>query len=376
MILILMLVFTTSAYAITFTVVEKVDISNIMKITTEKLTELKDSVLDNFPDAKKGAWYLGSISKLYGLDIINGYPDGTFKPNGTITRGEFTKMLVYSKDYEGIETNDTHWAAPVREKAIELGWLEEGEFLDLNKNITRLEMASMITRVSGETVEDLETYSNSLTDFSSISDTELRQEALTSYGLGIVAGYPDQTFRPEETATRAEASAMLIRLLDTNEREKPLIEENLGEAREFQGKIQNPREVFNDYSTNESETLDQRKIDYISMDELPAKVGDWIIYDIKIEKDKIFINQKLRSTGKPVDIVLYDGNYRVRQGTGRFEDEIYTREYPVQYVLDEIKGYPEFEMKDVEYILLLADHEGWGNEIMAVKNPLYEGGGN
>ena len=56
MILILMLVFTTSAYAITFTVVEKVDISNIMKITTEKLTELKDSVLDNFPDAKKGAW--------------------------------------------------------------------------------------------------------------------------------------------------------------------------------------------------------------------------------------------------------------------------------------------------------------------------------
>ena len=48
----------------------------------------------SFSDVSQDAWYYDTVNKLSTLGIINGYPDGTFKPDNTLTRGEFIKMLA------------------------------------------------------------------------------------------------------------------------------------------------------------------------------------------------------------------------------------------------------------------------------------------
>ncbi|MGO4890260.1 S-layer homology domain-containing protein, partial [Anaerobacillus sp. MEB173] len=57
----------------------------------------------NFTDVKAGEWYTGAINALVDAKIINGYKDGTFKPNETITRAELAQMLVtaYNLDLSG-----------------------------------------------------------------------------------------------------------------------------------------------------------------------------------------------------------------------------------------------------------------------------------
>ncbi|MBO8160674.1 MAG: S-layer homology domain-containing protein [Thermosipho sp. (in: Bacteria)] len=220
--LLIAFVFMFSTQAFAFSLQDLVNsIHSIVDITTDKLVELKDLVAKKFSDVDKNGWYIGTISKLFGLGIINGYPDETFRPNGQITRGEFTKMLVYAMGYKEAPTNENHWAAGVREKAIELGWLDKGEFEDLNKPITRLEIASMIARATDESVDNLAAYENQLTDFNTIEDDTLRNRVVKCYALGIIKGYPDGTFKPYNTATRAEASTMIVRLLDKSERVVP-----------------------------------------------------------------------------------------------------------------------------------------------------------
>ncbi|HHX74372.1 MAG TPA: S-layer homology domain-containing protein, partial [Firmicutes bacterium] len=180
-----------------------------------------EEVLQKFSDVKNGDWYISSINTLYGLGVINGYPDGTFKPNGTITKGEFTRMIVSAKNLTVSGNKGGHWAEPYRDKAAELGWINKADYNNLDMNITRLEIASMVARACGETGENLDAFKDNLTDFATITNTTLRNEAITCYSLGIITGYPDQTFKPNKTATRAEASAMLVRMLYKNERQVP-----------------------------------------------------------------------------------------------------------------------------------------------------------
>ncbi|MGO4889629.1 S-layer homology domain-containing protein [Anaerobacillus sp. MEB173] len=56
--------------------------------------DTKNAPAPNFTDVKKGAWYSGSISSLVKAGIVDGYPDGTFLPEQTITRAALAKMLV------------------------------------------------------------------------------------------------------------------------------------------------------------------------------------------------------------------------------------------------------------------------------------------
>lgn len=143
-------------------------------------------------------------------------------------------------------------------------------------------------------------------------------------------------------------------------------------AKPFEPQATNAAVVIAHYVPVPNQDPSQIKISYISMDELPARVGPWTIYSMEITIDKIFVKQG--GLFKPIDVVLDDGNFRLRQGTGKFETQVYTKSYPVQYSVDSIKGLPETDMTKVRYILLLADTASLGNEILAVENPLYKEG--
>ena len=64
-----------------------------------------------FSDVNQSSWYYDDLNKLSTLGIVNGYPDGTFKPENTLTRGEFIKMLtMVAEIWSDKKLTGVHWA--------------------------------------------------------------------------------------------------------------------------------------------------------------------------------------------------------------------------------------------------------------------------
>lgn len=109
-----------------------------------------------FTDTKDNAWYTGAIAALVDRDILDGFPNGSFKPNDTVTRAEFAKMIV--KAYE-LEARDHDGDAFV--DLVPNAWYEEdintlvaygiasgkpGGKFDPNANVLRAESATFVYR--------------------------------------------------------------------------------------------------------------------------------------------------------------------------------------------------------------------------------------
>ena len=110
----------------------------------------------SFKDISDSDWFAEAAGALSQLDIIGGYPDGTFQPNRAITRAEFVMMASRFFDMpqaEGVDFSDVaeeSWYYQVVSSAAEAGW---------------------------------------------------------------ISGYPDRTFRPEEHISRGEVAAVTNRVL-------------------------------------------------------------------------------------------------------------------------------------------------------------------
>ncbi|GIP59888.1 MULTISPECIES: S-layer homology domain-containing protein [Paenibacillus] len=168
-----------------------------------------------------GHWAEDYIMRAVEKGIVSGYPDGTFKPNHPVTRAEFTVMLAGALKLEGDGSALTFtdhdriggWAKQAVAQAVQAGIVDgynDGSFRP-NAQITRVEMAVMIARAL-----QLQLNANASTGFA--DDETIPQwakgavEAIRK--LGIVDGRGGNRFVPNETATRAEATVMLLRLLD------------------------------------------------------------------------------------------------------------------------------------------------------------------
>ena len=120
---------------------------------------------NKFTDVSNDAWYCSAVSTLSAMGIISGYPDATFRPNASITRAEFAAIATRF-DVNGDKTpasfNDIadHWAKDEIAVAANNGWVngyEDGSFRPQNK-ITRAETMSLVNRVLNrkpETAGDL-----------------------------------------------------------------------------------------------------------------------------------------------------------------------------------------------------------------------------
>ena len=113
-------------------------------------------ITTSFSDVAEDAWYADAVNMLASLDMIAGYEDGTFRPDAPITRAEFTAIAMRFAD-----------AAP------------EGEniFSDVH---------------AGDWFYDV---------------------VVGSIQYGWIGGYEDGTFRPQNTITRAEVTAITNRML-------------------------------------------------------------------------------------------------------------------------------------------------------------------
>lgn len=106
-----------------------------------------------FSDVNEGDWYNTAISTLANADIVDGYEDGTFRPDAPITRGEMAKLAAgfAETDAEADIFSDLagHWSAQYVALAAGNGWISgypDGSF-GPDRHITRAETVTMINRV-------------------------------------------------------------------------------------------------------------------------------------------------------------------------------------------------------------------------------------
>lgn len=195
---------------------------NAMKSIHDKTDLYFKMIITQFKDMSNH-WGIVTMGKLVELEILTGYDSNMLKPNGNITRAEFSTMLRKSVKLdiqEGNSFNDTtsHWAKDEIHTLAENAIIKKTEHDDKyspNTNITRLEMAKMIVRALG-LEKDAIARANQKTPFSDdkdISNTD-KGYVLLATEYKIINGYPDKSFKPNGQATRAEASAMLINMLN------------------------------------------------------------------------------------------------------------------------------------------------------------------
>ena len=117
-----------------------------------------------FSDVSQNDWFAAYVGYLAKYDVIKGYEDGTFRPNASVTRAEFVAMAVrcYDLFYEvgssaiSIKYNDlnsSHWAYDDIAYATNEKWLNgyaDGSFKP-DVNITRAEVVTVVNRATGRT---------------------------------------------------------------------------------------------------------------------------------------------------------------------------------------------------------------------------------
>jgi len=178
-----------------------------------------------FSDLPETHWAKPYIDPLSTLEIINGYPDGTFKPLANVKINEFITMTVKALGYR-FESMSSDWAKPYIDKAIELGLILDREFTSYTANITREQMASIIVNAVAlsepRPSSTMDLYvRNETKDYYLVSDY-YKQNIIDSFKFGIITGYADHTFKPKNFSNRAEASTVISKLLNKAQR-KPFV---------------------------------------------------------------------------------------------------------------------------------------------------------
>ncbi len=172
-----------------------------------------------FPDVPSDHWALKYISELSDKGIINGYDDGTFKPNGTIKRGEFIKLAMAEVWPAGVELFEVpssidHWAGPYVGLAETYNIIKNGaiNLENIEQPITRIEMVEIISNADIVMKQNKSQFSQEV-DFEDVGDLSIDKIYLLSHAVkrGLVTGYDDGTFKPDKTMTRAEAATMIWR---------------------------------------------------------------------------------------------------------------------------------------------------------------------
>jgi hypothetical protein len=207
----------------------------------------------NFNDIN-GHWAETTINKLADKGIVTGFGDNSFKPNGTVTRAQYLKMIMNAVGIEEVECSDkmildankTDWYSGYLNSALKKGLIpkdmisgykaeiitdtaEDGSITSSyvvysgafngNDSITREEMAFLTMSIyqyvlNAKTMQDLADKKDmQFLDVSDISDWALTGVQLSAAN-GLIEGMDDGKFYPKETTTRAQAATVIDRVLE------------------------------------------------------------------------------------------------------------------------------------------------------------------
>ena len=164
-----------------------------------------------------GHWAESTINSWINSGYISGYPDGTFRPNNAISRAEFVTIANKAFGFtssQGISFNDVkpgYWAYSEIQKGVAAGYIQGdtiGTFRP-GSAVSRQEAAVMLANLRGYASDEGAAYN--YTDRWAMANWAAGAIGAVSRN-GVMSGYPDGTFRPQQALTRAEAVASLQKI--------------------------------------------------------------------------------------------------------------------------------------------------------------------
>lgn len=170
----------------------------------------------------KGHWAESHIGKAALFDLVTGYENGTFQPNGQVTRAQFAVMLSRAFMLETMQSSPADfkdkdkfpgWAeASIMEavRADVIDGYDDGTFRP-DRLITRAEMATMIMRASRYPLDEGAT--------ATFADAEkipvwAKPSVASAVSHNLLKGRSGNRFEPQQHATRAEAVTIVLSLVD------------------------------------------------------------------------------------------------------------------------------------------------------------------
>lgn len=163
-------------------------------ILLDRVLGLPEGGKGDWPDVPLQAWYRGAVARLAWAGIMNGYQDGTFRPQDGVTREEAALILFRSlKKVEGQERVDAYARASYgRGNSVSVGEGQGEEQASIN---------SLEVFIDGPSVS-----------------LWAREGVQWAVGQGLLRGYPGGLLKPQALLTRAEAAALIYRFLGLLER--------------------------------------------------------------------------------------------------------------------------------------------------------------
>ena len=203
---------------------------DFIQTMASKVEEAKGANTEiEFADTQ-GHWAEQTINIFVKLKLIEGYEDGTFRPNSPITSAEFAAILnrvfpiqggsntsTVLKDIEGI------WAKDAIENlaaAEVINGYTDGTFKP-NQTITREEMVVTLSRIVNLNGLEKDTTKG---HFNDLNGAYAAREITAAAQASIVSGKGDGSFDPKSNATRAEALQIILNVLKLNPQLKTLLE--------------------------------------------------------------------------------------------------------------------------------------------------------
>ncbi len=172
-----------------------------------------------------GHWAEQFIAKLAARNIVSGYPDGSVKPDLEISRAEMAVIVVKSVGLEpakdiSLKFKDADqipaWAAGYIQAGVEAGIIAgyEDNTFRASRNLSREEMVVLILKAYEFGTSEKVDFS--FTDAKDIGDWS-KPFVAKAVELEFVVGYPDNTFKPKKSVTRAEAFTVLVKAIEAKE---------------------------------------------------------------------------------------------------------------------------------------------------------------
>ncbi|MDX8363798.1 S-layer homology domain-containing protein [Cytobacillus sp. IB215665] len=169
-----------------------------------------------FSDVPEDSWAVTEIEYLASKKVINGYPDGSFLPYSNLTRAHAAVLLdralnldtsnITNPNFKDVPTDHQYYKtiAAVANAGIVKG-KEDGSF-DPEGTLTRAQMAAILQRA-------YDLVGQAGTDFKDVPVNHWAYKEISALAAnGVTTGYEDQTFKPNNYVNRAQFSAFLYRI--------------------------------------------------------------------------------------------------------------------------------------------------------------------
>lgn len=170
---------------------------------------------NHFKDVKTSDWFYSYVKTSYEYQLVNGMTATDFKPKEkfTVAQALTVAMKIHSA-YNDLEIpsigSGSEWYKPYVDYCIDNGIITKNQFSDYNKNVTRGEMAIIFAKTLP---------SSAYTSLRSGVPTDMKitmpsyNAVKQLYKAGIIGGYEDGSYKPDNEISRSEASAIFTRIV-------------------------------------------------------------------------------------------------------------------------------------------------------------------